>query len=99
MRRFGLADEFPAQGQPAVPVAVGVEAVMADPGEPGRQDMKQEPADELAGIERHDPAPVAAGVVAPTEPDLLPVEAHQPVVGDGGLVGVTPDICPDLELK
>ena len=96
MRWFGLADEFPAQDEPAVPVQVGVEAVVPDPGEPGRQDMEQEPADELAGIERHDPAPVAAGVVAPAEPDIHPVEVHQPVVGDGGLVGVTPEICHDL---
>ena len=76
-------------------MAVGEEAEVADAVEAGRQDMKQEPAHELAGVERHDLlAPVP--VVLPAEADLAVGHAEEPAVGDGDAVGVAPEIGEDL---
>ena len=55
--------------------AVGEEALMADAMETLRQDVEEEAADELVGIERHDLLPVAAfgPVVLPPEGDAFVV--------------------------
>jgi hypothetical protein len=53
------------------PVGVGEEAVVTDAVEPVGQDMDQEAADELVGVERH---PLVAGVAL--GPVILPFERH-----------------------
>ena len=69
---------------------------MAQPGEAARQDMQQEPPDELIGMWAHDLAPIAIGVVAPSETDVLAVDVDEAVVGDGDLVGVPPEVSQDM---
>ena len=91
-----MSDEFPAQGELPVPVAVGVQAVVTDPDEAPGQDMEHKPTVELFGGDLHDPLPVASGVVPPPELDAVAVEGHYPVVGGGGLVGVPPEVGHDL---
>ena len=72
----------------------GEQAVMADAVEAARQDVQEKAADELGGVERHGPEPVAAfdPVVLPFEGDALVVERDEPGVGDGDAVGVAGEI-------
>ena len=69
---------------------------MTQPGESAREHVQEESADELAGVETHDLALVAVGVVAPAEPNMLGVEVDEAVVGDGALVGVAPEVGEDV---
>src|SRR5580704_16811598 len=77
----------------------GEEAVVADAVEARWQDMHQEAADELAGIERHHPVVSLGAVTAiilPREGDALVVGRDQAAVGDGDAVGVARKIAQDL---
>ena len=68
--------------------SIGEEAEMTDAHESGRQDVEQEPADELVGVERH--GLLLAGVLAVLvgEGDVLGIDLENPVIGNGGAVGV-----------
>src|SRR5512135_1089536 len=70
--------------------AVGEEPVIADTVEPSGQDMREEAAHELFGIERHG---LAAGqtlgaVILPAEGDRAAVHRDEAAVGDGDPVRV-----------
>ena len=67
------------------------EAVVTDAVEPVGQDVDQEAADELVGVERHElVAGVALGpVILPFEGHALAVEGDEPAIGDSDPVGVT----------
>ena len=65
---------------------------MTDAGESERQDMQQEAADELIGVQAHGFLAIAVGVIAPAKAHVLSVEINQAVVGDGNLVGVAPEV-------
>ncbi len=65
---------------------------MADAGESERQDMQQEAADELIGVQSHGLFAIAVGVIAPVKAHVLSVEINQAVVGDGNLVGVASEV-------
>src|ERR1700731_3139871 len=71
------------------------QAVVADAVEPLRQDMHEEAADELVGIERHH-LDVSLGtfetVILPFEGDAFVVECDQAAIGDGNAVGVAREV-------
>lgn len=73
-------------------MTVGHEAEVPDTVEAGRQDVEQEAAHELAGVEGHDLVASLAAVVLPAEADLAVGHADEPAVGDGDAVGVAPEI-------
>jgi hypothetical protein len=75
----------------------GEQAVVADAVEAARQDMQEESADELGGVEHHGLEPVAASdaVVLPLEGDAGLVERDQPGVGDRDAMGVAGEIGED----
>jgi hypothetical protein len=58
------------------------------------QHVQEKAADELGGVERHGPEPVAAfdPVVLPLEGDARLVERDEPGVGDGDAMGVAREI-------
>src|SRR5262249_57529204 len=68
--------------------------VIPDTVEALRQDMHQEAADELVGIERHQLVSLGTfdAVVLPLEGDAVVVERDQALVGDGDAVGVAREI-------
>ena len=68
--------------------AVRKVAVMADTMETVGQDMEQEAADELAGIEGHHLPLVMVAIIFPEEADPAVGESNQAAVGDGDAVGV-----------
>jgi hypothetical protein len=78
------------------PAGVRQEAKVADAAEAMGQDMQQEPADELAGIERHRFALVAGAVVLPAEADAPILAREQTAVGEGDTVRVAAEIVENL---
>src|SRR5258708_40248618 len=72
-------------------VLAGEQTVVADAMKALRQDMDQEAADELVGIERHHLVSLGTfdAVILPLEGDALAAERDPPAVGDGDTVGVT----------
>src|SRR5215470_11663555 len=76
----------------------GQQAVVTDAMEALRQDMQQEAADELVGIERHRPVPFGtiAAVILPLEGDTVVIERDQAAVGDGDTMGVAGEIAQHL---
>ena len=67
---------------------VGEEAVVANPHEPRRQHVQEEPADELCGRESHHLLISPLGVIFPMEPDVAVLLGDQPPVADRDTVGV-----------
>jgi len=72
----------------------GQQAVVTDAMEARWQDMHQEAADELVGIERHlgVSLPTFEAVILPLECDALVIEREQAAVGDGDTVGIAREI-------
>ena len=77
----------------------GEEAVVADAVEARWQDMHQEAADELVGIERHQLV-VSLGafeaVILPLEGNALVVVRDQAAVGDGNTVGIAGEVAQNF---
>ena len=92
----GCVEQGSAQGEVASPSSIGEHAVVAQPRESAREHMKKEAADELAGVEAHHLALVAVSVVAPSEANMLAIEVDEAMIGDGGLVGVAPEVGDDI---
>ena len=89
---LGLTLQGSAGGEFPVAVSITEQAIMADAGESERQDMQQEAADELIGVQAHGLLAIAVGVIAPAKAHVLSVEINQAVVGDGNLVRVAPEV-------
>lgn len=64
--------------------------------EAGRQDMKQEPPDELDGIERHQLLLIVIGRVSPAKGRLAIAHLDQTPVGDGDTMRITRQILEDV---
>ncbi len=84
--------QLPAEQECGTPVGVHQEAEMADLDEAGRQDVKQEPADELDRVERQEFLLVPVGRVSPAEGHVAIVHLKQAAIGDGHPVRITLDL-------
>ena len=95
-RRCGGDDvqQLACLGEMLAAAGVGEQPVVADAVEAAGQDVQQEAAHELVGLERHGLVPRAAlgPVVLPTEGDAALVHGEQAAVGDGHPVGVARQI-------
>jgi hypothetical protein len=89
-------EQLAKEGEIVAALAVGEEAVVANPVEAIRQGMQQETADELVGIERHQFGLAVLAIVFPGEADLAIKERDQPAVGDGDAMGVAAEITQHL---
>jgi hypothetical protein len=87
-----LHQQAPALGEPGGAAAVGEKAEVPDAVEAGRQDVEQEAAHELAGVEGHDLLAALVAVVLPAEADRAVGHADEPAVGDGDAMGVAPEV-------
>ena len=54
--------------------------------------MEQEAAQELLRIERHHSLLITVGIILPTESNLVMLDSHQAMVGDGYAMGITGEI-------
>ena len=70
-----LLSRWKHSGKQLGAVAVGEETEVADANEASRQQVEQEPAQELVDIKRHEPFLVAVSGVSPAEGDVAIGEA------------------------
>src|SRR5256884_1397873 len=93
----GYGEEPAGQCNVVGPVGIGEEAVVTDAMKSVGQDMDQEAADELVGVERHKLiASVALGpVILPFESDALAGEGDEPAVGNSSAVCVAGKVGED----
>jgi hypothetical protein len=77
-------------------VGVRQEAEMADLDEAGRQDVKQEPADELDRVERQELLLIPVGRVSPAEGHVAIVHIEQAAIGDGHPVRIASQVLEDM---
>jgi hypothetical protein len=95
----GYCEQFADTCDIAVAGLAGEKAVVADAVEARWQDMHQEAADELVGVERHQLV-VSLGafeaVILPLEGDVLVVERDQAAVGDGHTVGIAGEVAQNF---
>jgi hypothetical protein len=84
------------QGQQLFSKTVRQQTIVADAHETPGQDMEEEAAQELDGVEGHDTLDSAVPIIAPAEADFFAVEGGDAVVGYGHAVGVTAEITEDM---
>ena len=90
---WGLeAEEGPGFLQFGFGIGGGHEAVVTDFDKPGRENVPQKTADKLRGGDGQQPLVSGPAVVPGSEGDLPPIQAHQPMVGDGHPVGVAAEV-------
>ena len=92
----GYGQQLPAESQVFGPVAVGEQAEVADADKTLREDVQQEAAKEVGGLESHDLFAMAVAVILPAEGDLAVLESQQPVIGKGHFVGVAAQVVEHL---
>ena len=59
------------------------------------KDMKEEPSDELIGLESHSLLCIPIGIVPPAEGDIAVLDFEDTVIADGNPVGVSAKILKD----
>jgi len=95
--RHGLVGEQAlTEGQESGPPAIGQEAEKANADKAARQDVEQETAQELLRTERHHSLLITVGIILPAESNLVAVEGHEAVVGDGHAMSVTGEIAEHM---
>jgi hypothetical protein len=58
--------------------------------------VEQETAQELLRGERHHSLFISVGIILPAESNLIMLESHEAVVGDGYAMGVAGEIAEDM---
>ena len=84
MRELGLS--YPVREKAEMPNAL----------EPMRQNVEQEAAQELHGVERHRAEAVAPLIVFPAEGDLAVLQSDQAPVGDSHTMGIAGKVLQDV---
>lgn len=84
------------QGEQLPAEAVRQQAIATDAHESLGQHVQEEAAQELHGIEGHDPLLSSVGIITPSEADVLAVEGCDAVVADGHAVGVSAEVAQDM---
>ena len=77
-------------------IAVAKKTVVTDALKTVRQDMEQEAANEVVGLQGHDFLPVVMAIIFPAKTDPAVVNTKQAVVGNGDTMGVAAQVVEDL---
>lgn len=85
----GLRQEFATVLDDHFSIAVGKESEMANLDEPARQDMQEEPSDELHRVERRLLNLIAVLRISPTEAHSAILQAEQSSIGNRHSMGVS----------
>lgn len=81
-----------AQVQLQLPMAIGKQAVMTNAVKAVWNRVKQETADELVRIERHQLLLAGRSIILPSEGDLVSIDVDEAGVGDGNAMGIAAEI-------
>ncbi len=92
MRRGIVDEQALTERQEPGTAASGEEAEREDADKAARQDVEQEAAQELLRTERHHSLLISVGIILPAESNLVMLESHEAVVGDGHAMVVAGEI-------
>ena len=84
------------EGQESGAPAIGQEPERADADKAAGQDVEQEAAQELLRTERHHSLLISVGIILPAESNLVMLESHEAMVGDGHAMGVAGEIAEHM---
>jgi hypothetical protein len=94
---FGIVrQQALTEGQESGAPAISQEPERADADKAAGQDVEQEAAQELLRTERHHSLLIPVGIILPTESNLVMLESHESVVGDGYAMGVAGEIAEHM---
>jgi hypothetical protein len=91
-----VGEQALTEGQESGAPAIGQEPEKADADKAAGQDVEQEAAQELLRTKRHDSLLISMGIIFPAESNLVMVESHEAVVGDGHAMGVAGEIAEHM---
>lgn len=96
MRHGLVGEQALTEGQEISAPAIGQEAERADADKAAGQDVEQETAQELLRSERHHSLLITVGIIFPAESNLVILESHEAMVGDGHAMSVTGEIAEHM---
>ena len=96
MRRGIVGEQVLTEGQKSGAPAISQEAERADADKAAGQDVEQETAQELLRRERHVFVLISVGIILPAESNLVMLESHEAMVGDGHAMGVAGEIAEHM---
>src|SRR4029077_5347443 len=91
-----VREQSPTEGQDSGTAAIGQEPERADGDKTARQDGEQETAQKLLRTERHHSLLITVGIILPAKSNLIMLESHEAVVGDGHAMGVAGEIAEHM---
>lgn len=92
MRHGLVGEQALTEGEESGALAIGQEPEKADADKAARQDVEQEAAQELMRAERHHSLLIPVGIILPAESNLVMLESHEAMVGDGYAMGIAGEI-------
>ena len=92
VRRGRVEEQALTEGEESGAPPIGEEAERADADKAAGQDVEQEAAQELLRTERHHSLLISVGIILPAESNLVMLESHEAMVGDGHAMGVAGEI-------
>jgi hypothetical protein len=92
MRHGLVGEQALTEGQECGALPISQEPERADADKAAGQDVEQEAAQELLRSERHHSLLISVGIILPAESNLVMVESHEAMVGDGYAMGIAGEI-------
>jgi hypothetical protein len=92
---FIPSEELTTDAEVVFSVSVGQQAEVPYPDKASRQDMEEEPADKLLGLEQHDLLAVMVRIISPEEGNLAVPDGEEAVIADGDSVGISTQVLQD----
>jgi hypothetical protein len=96
VRRGIVGEQALTEGEESGAPAIGQEPEKADADKAARQDVEQEAAQELLRTEGHHSLLITVGIILPTESNLVLLESHQAMVGDGDAMGIAGEVAEHM---
>jgi hypothetical protein len=93
--RFIPSEELPTDAEVVFSFSVGQQAEVPYPDKASGQDMEEEPADKLLGLEDHGLLAVMVRIISPEEGNLTVADGEEAVIADGDSVGISTQILQD----
>jgi hypothetical protein len=91
-----VGEQALTEGQNSGAPAIGQEAERADADKAAGQDVEQEAAQELLRGERHHSLLIPVGIILPAETNLVMLEGHEAMIGDGYTMGIAGEIAEHM---
>jgi hypothetical protein len=92
---FSTSEELTTDAEVVFSVSVGQQAEVPYPDKASRQDMEEEPADKLLGLEHHGLLAVMVCIISPEEGNLAVPDGEEAVIADGDSVGISTQVLQD----